>query len=85
MEIINITTTINTATITMVIMDIITMEISIIAIVINPETKMAVGIGREVVHGRHREVRKGKVEVTMEMDKIKAGREGDSMITMRII
>lgn len=78
MEIIN-TTAINTTIIIMGIMGTITMEISIIAIVTNLEMKMVVGIGREAIHGKDRELRKGKVEVTMEMAKIKEGREGDSM------
>lgn len=86
MEIINTATTISTTIITMETMGIIIMEISIIAIIINPEMKMVEVIGREVVHGKDREVRKGKAEVTMGMAKIKAGREGDSMeITTTII
>ncbi len=86
MGIINTATTISTTIITMETMGIITMEISIIAIIINPEMKMVEGIGREVVHGKGREVRKGKAEATMGMAKIKAGREGDSMeITTTII
>lgn len=84
MEIIN-TTAINTTIIIMGIMDTITMEISIIAIVTNLEMKMVVGIGREAIHGKDRELRKGKVEVTMEMAKIKEGREGEMGIITTII